>query len=169
MLIRLALLWLSMTVPATLAVAIGGPVGLLPHVVFHPVYVILLIVTILLALRLRRWLALRSARVLAMIVAVTSLIAIVGQVGEEVIVLQHGGMAAPDHLLEEPSHLGWAIVGMLGGLFPANFAAGALSGLYLKIGATDRTTAALAARKLLDESESAAGRWTTGRGGRDDP
>jgi len=127
MLVRLALVWLSMVVPAFAAVAIGGPVGLLPHVVFHPIYLACLVVTIVLAWRLRASTAHRGIRVLAAVVAVTSAIAFVGQAGEEAVVIAHGGMDAPDHLLEEADHLGWAIVGMLGGLFPSMFAISALS------------------------------------------
>lgn len=127
MLIRLSLLWLSMVVPATIAVATGGPVGLLPHVVFHPIYITFLCTTIGLALWLRRGTAHRGVRVLAVLVAVFSAIAIIGQIGEEIVVIGHGGMHAPDELLEEADHLSWAIVGMLGGLFPSMFIVTALS------------------------------------------
>ncbi|MET0734174.1 MAG: hypothetical protein ABWY55_00800, partial [Microbacterium sp.] len=107
MLIRLSLLWLSMVVPATFAVAIGGPVGLLPHVVFHPIYIAFLCASIALALWLRRGTTHRGIRVLALLVAAFSAIAIVGQVGEEFVVVSHGGMHAPDELLEEADHLSW--------------------------------------------------------------
>ena len=48
MLVRLALVWLSVIVPYTLAGATGGPTGLLPHVLFHPVYIAFLLTTIVL-------------------------------------------------------------------------------------------------------------------------
>jgi hypothetical protein len=127
MLIRLSLLWLSMVVPATLAVGIGGPVGLLPHAVFHPIYIAFLGTTIGLALWLRRGTTHRGIRVLALLVAGFSAVAIIGQLGEEIVVFGHGGMHAPDELLEEADHLSWAIVGMLGGLFPSMFVVTALS------------------------------------------
>ena len=127
MLVRLALVWLSVIVPYTLAGAIGGPTGLLPHVLFHPVYIAFLLTTIVLLIRLRGATRHRGIRVLSVVAAVTSAIAIAGQIGEEFTVVANGGMHAPDSLLEQSDHLTWAVIGVLGGLFPSLLALAALS------------------------------------------
>lgn len=126
MLIRIAVLWLSLVLPSFAAVAIGGPTGLLPHAVFHPIYIACLIVTVVIALRLHACAQHRGIRALAIIVAACASVAIVGQSGEEFVVMLHGGLSAPDHLIEEADHLSWAIPGLLG-IFAANFATAALS------------------------------------------
>ena len=62
-----------------------------------------------------------------MVAVVTSAIAIAGQIGEEFTVVANGGMHAPDSLLERSDHLTWAVIGVLGGLFPSLLALAALS------------------------------------------
>lgn len=147
MLVRLALVWLSVIVPYTLAGAIGGPTGLLPHVVFHPIYIAFLLATIVLLIRLRGATRHRGIRVLSVVAAVASAIAIAGQIGEEITVVANGGMHAPDSMLEQSDHLTWAIISVLGGLFPSLLALAALSivaGITLLRGKDWRGWAALA-------------------------
>lgn len=126
MLTRLCLLWLSLLVPWVLSGVIGGPIGLLPHAVFHPVYIAFLVVSVLAAWALRRASGRRSVRALAVVVAAMSAAAIIGQAGEEVVVVAHGGLDAPDSLMQDPVHFAWAIAGE-GGLFFGLFAMTVLS------------------------------------------
>lgn len=126
MLTRLALLWLALLLPWTLSGAIGGPIGLLPHAVFHPLYIGFLLLSVWAAWALRAATGHRGVRVLALLVAVMSVLAIVGQTGEEVVVIAHGGLDAPDSLMEDPVHFAWAAAGE-GGLFFGLFLMTALS------------------------------------------
>lgn len=125
MLHRLSLLWLSLVVPGTIAVALGGPVGLLPHAVFHPLYIATLVVAIVAAVALRRSTRHRGIRVLSLVAAALCAVAIVGQLGEEVVVFLHGGLHAPDELMTEGDHFAWAMAGE-GGIFLALFTAVAI-------------------------------------------
>lgn len=126
MLIRFVTLWLWLLVPGTVAVGMGGPTGLLPHAVFHPLYIATLVGAIVAAFRFRAAAGRRSLRVLAVCVAGMSAVAVVGQTGEEVVVFRHGGLDAPDTLLRAADHLSWAMAG-LGGIFFAQFFAVAIS------------------------------------------
>lgn len=126
MLVRLATLWLWLLVPGAVAVGIGGPTGLLPHAVFHPLYIATLAGVVVAAFRFRVATARRSLRVLAVLVAAMAAVAVIGQTGEEIVVFRHGGLDAPDSLMHEADHLSWAMAG-LGGIFFAQFLAVALS------------------------------------------
>jgi len=102
---RLVVLWALIPLPFWVTVTTGGPDGLLRHAVFHPVYVMLLIGAILLLLRLRSATDSRVVRGLALAVVVVQAVAIAGMVGEEIAVLQHGGLSAGREVFREPLHM----------------------------------------------------------------
>ena len=107
---RLVALWALIPLPFWVTIATGGPDGLLPHAVFHPVYVMLLIGAILLLLRLRAAADSRVVRGFALAVVVAQAAAIAGMVGEEIAVLQHGGLSAGREVFREPLHMSSASV-----------------------------------------------------------
>lgn len=102
---RLVVLWALIAVPFWLTGLTGGPDGLLPHAVFHPVYIMFAIGAIIVLLPLRTATDSRVVQRIAFALVVTQIAAIVGQVGEEIAVLQHGGLSAGEELFEEPLHL----------------------------------------------------------------
>jgi len=119
---RLLVLWALIALPFWLTAATGGPGGetvpvpgavvgkLLPHAVFHPVYVVILVGAIVLLLRFRTATQNGLLRGVALALVVAQAAAIVGMVGEEIAVLQHGGLAAGKDVFKEPLHLGSALV-----------------------------------------------------------
>jgi hypothetical protein len=119
---RLLGLWLLIALPFWLTAATGGPGGetlpvpgavvgrLLPHAVYHPVYVVILIAAILFLLRLRSATSSRLVRGLAVALVVAQAAAIVGMVGEEIAVLQHGGVSSGKEVFKEPLHMVSALV-----------------------------------------------------------
>ena len=102
---KLVVLWALIPLPFWVTVTTGGPDGLLRHAVFHPVYVMLLIGAILLLLRLRSATDSRVVRGFALAVVVVQAAAIAGMVGEEIAVLQHGGLSAGRGVSREPLHM----------------------------------------------------------------
>ena len=102
---RLVLLWALIPLPFWVTVTTGGPGGLLRHAVFHPVYVMLLIGAILLLLRLRSAADTRVVRGFALAVVFAQGAAIAGMVGEEIAVLQHGGLSASREVFRDPLHM----------------------------------------------------------------
>ena len=103
--LRLVVLWALIALPFWVFITTGGPDGLLPHAVFHPVYVMFLIGAILLLLRLRSATDSRVVRGFALAVVVAQAAAIVGMVGEEIAVLQHGGLSAGREVFRDPLHM----------------------------------------------------------------
>jgi hypothetical protein len=102
---RLVVLWALIALPFWVTVATGGPDGLLPHAVFHPVYVIVFVIGAILVLRrLRSATRSRVARGVSLALIVVQAAVIVGSVGEEIAVLQHGGLSAGREVFEEPLH-----------------------------------------------------------------
>jgi hypothetical protein len=101
---RLVVLWALISLPFWVFITTGGPDGLLPHAVFHPVYVVLMIGAILLLLRLRSATDSRVVRGFALAVVVAQAAAIAGMAGEEVAVLQHGGLSAGREVFRDPLH-----------------------------------------------------------------
>ena len=113
---RLVMLWALIALPFWLSAATGGPAGLMPHALFHPVYILFAIGAILVLLRLRSAADARVLRWLAVALVVSQAAAIMGQVGEEIVVLQHGGLSAGMEVFEEPFHELSAYVTILPGL-----------------------------------------------------
>jgi hypothetical protein len=102
---RLVVLWALIALPFWVTAMTGGPDGLLPHAVFHPVYFMFLIGAILVLLRLRSATGSRVVRGVAIALIVAQAAAISGTVGEEIAVLQHGGLSAGREVFEEPLHM----------------------------------------------------------------
>ena len=102
---RLVMLWALISLPFWVFITTGGPDGLLRHAVFHPVYVMFLIGAILLLLRLRSATDSRVVRGFALAIVVAQAVAIAGSVGEEIAVLQHGGLSAGREVFRDPLHM----------------------------------------------------------------
>ncbi len=101
----LVVLWALIPLPFWVTITTGGPDGLLRHAVFHPVYVMFLIGAILLLLCLRSATHARVVRRLALAVVVAQAAAIAGMIGEEIAVLQHGGLSAGREVFRDPLHM----------------------------------------------------------------
>jgi len=98
------MLWALVALPFVVTAATGGPDGLLPHAVFHPVYIVFLVGAILVLVRLRAATGSRMLRALALALLVAQAVAIVGHIGEEIAVLQHGGLSAGEDIFVESLH-----------------------------------------------------------------
>ena len=122
---RLALVWVCILIPMSAAGLSGGPDGLVPHVFFHLVYIPLVLLTMWPILRLRAA-ARGTVRVLVTIVAVVYPFAAVGQIGETVVAIAHGGLHPTAEVFDEPAHEAFAGVGGLA-LFGTLFLMSALS------------------------------------------
>jgi hypothetical protein len=119
---RLVVIWALVALPFWLTAATGGPGGetipvpgavvgrLLPHAVYHPIYIVILIGSIALLLRFRAATQSRSVRGVALALVIAQAAAILGMVGEEISVLQHGGLAAGKDVFKEPFHIVSAFV-----------------------------------------------------------
>ena len=89
----------------------GASVGrLLPHGLYHPIYIVVLIGAILILLRLRSATASRVVRGVAVSLVIAQGAAIVGMIGEEIAVFQHGGLLAGKDVFKEPLHMASAYV-----------------------------------------------------------
>ena len=113
---RLVIVWALIAFPFWFSAATGGPAGLMPHALFHPVYILFAIGAILALLSLRSATNARVVRWLAIALVVSQAAAILGQVGEELVVLQHGGLAAGMEVFDQPLHELSAYVTILPGL-----------------------------------------------------
>lgn len=102
---RLVVLWALIALPFWLSAATGGPDGLHLHAVFHPVYIMFAIGAILALRRLRSATDSPFIRRLAFGLVVAQGAAIVGQIGEEIAVLQHGGLSAGKEVFDDRLHL----------------------------------------------------------------
>lgn len=98
-------LWALIAGPFWFSAATGGPDGLHLHALFHIVYILFAIGAILLLLRVRPATDSRLVRGVATGLVVAQAAAIVGQVGEEIAVFQHGGFSAGREVFEAPLHL----------------------------------------------------------------
>ena len=113
---RLKELWALIALPFALS-SVMVPIGLLPHAVFHPVYILCALGAILALGRLRSATGVRSVRRLALALIVAQAAVIAGMVGEEIAVFQHGGLAAGfSEMFQEPLHQLSASVFTLPGL-----------------------------------------------------
>ncbi len=113
----LVVIWALIALPFWLTALTGGPGGetipvpgaamgrLLPHAVYHPVYVVILIGAILYLLRVRSATLSRVVRGVAVALVVAQAAAIVGMIGEEISLFQHGGLAASKEVFKEPLHM----------------------------------------------------------------
>ncbi|MBS1905673.1 MAG: hypothetical protein JST33_03695 [Actinobacteria bacterium] len=122
---RLALVWLCILIPMSAAGLSGGPDGLVPHVLFHLLYIPLVLLTMWPIVRLRAT-ARGVVRVLATIVAAVYPLAAIGQIGETVVAIAHGGLHPTAEVFDEPAHMAFAGVGGLA-LFLTLFLMSALS------------------------------------------
>jgi hypothetical protein len=102
---RLVALWALIAFPFWFSAATGGPDGLHLHAVFHPVYIMFAIGAILVLLRLRSATDARVVRGVTLALVIAQAAAIAGQVGEEIAVLQHGGLSAGKEVFEDPLHM----------------------------------------------------------------
>lgn len=109
-LVRLGLLWVAIVGSMFLATAIGGPTGeIFPHLMLHAIFILIIFpLWIWLALRWREASAWRTMRVFAWIVIAFTAAAAVGQTGESVVVIGHGGLTAPVSVMIDPAHRAWA-------------------------------------------------------------
>jgi hypothetical protein len=106
----LIILWALIAFPFWLSAATGGPDGLHLHAVFHPVYILFCATAIVALLRLRSATVHRAVRGLSLALVVAQAAAIAGQVGEEIAVLQHGGLSAGKDVFVDPLHMSSAWV-----------------------------------------------------------
>jgi hypothetical protein len=102
---RLIALWALIAGPFWFSAATGGPDGLHLHAVFHLVYILFAIGAILVVLSVRSATDSRVVRGVAIALIVAQAAAIVGQVGEEIAVWQHGGLSAGKEVFDDPLHL----------------------------------------------------------------
>jgi hypothetical protein len=70
--------------------------------VFHPVYIVFAIGAILVLLRLRSATDSRLVRNVAIALVVAQAAVVAGMLGEEIAVLQHGGLSAGQEIFEAP-------------------------------------------------------------------
>ncbi|MDA3627911.1 hypothetical protein [Saccharopolyspora oryzae] len=99
--------WAAVIGPLIVSGLIGGPTGLLPHLIYHLVYSALSLIGIWAAVRMSS----RGRRV-SLAAAVGVIIA--GQLGQELVVLTHGGVHAGPEVLTQPFHVASAMVSLLG-------------------------------------------------------
>lgn len=100
----MVLLWIGIGLPFVLTIVVGGPDGLAPHLLFHLVYTALLIAGLIGALLLWTATPVRVMRGLAVALALVSIGAIAGNIGEAVAVAQHGGLDAGDAVYDVALH-----------------------------------------------------------------
>lgn len=100
----LVIFWALIAFPFWFSAATGGPDGLHLHAVFHPVYIAFAIGAIVALFRLRSTTVHRAVRRLSLALVIAQAAAIAGQVGEEIAVLQHGGLSAGKDVFEDPLH-----------------------------------------------------------------
>lgn len=102
--------WVGVLGPLLGSMAVGGMSGLLPHPIYHLVYIVLSLGAWYACRRLRRSATSRGGIVLARILVLSVVVDVVGQAGQEVVVLLHGGFHAGPHVLTEPVHLAFALL-----------------------------------------------------------
>lgn len=106
----MVLLWVGIGLPFVLSIVIGGPDGLAPHLVFHLVYTGFLVVGLVGAVLL--WLAtpVRVLRGMSVALALVTVAAIVGHVGETLAVAQNGGLDAGSSVYDVSLHVDSAMI-----------------------------------------------------------
>jgi hypothetical protein len=106
----MVLLWVGIGLPFVLSIVVGGPDGLLPHLVFHVVYTLFLLVGLVGAVLLWRATPVRVMRGFAVALGVVSVAAVVGHIGEARAVAQHGGLDAGDAVYDVALHVDSAMI-----------------------------------------------------------
>lgn len=109
----LPLAWLGVIGPLVASAAIGGPMGVLPHPVYHLVYILVSLAALYPAARLRAAGSTAAVRTLALVLSVSIWTNILGQLGQEVVVLTHGGFHADPRVFTDPLHLAGAMLSLL--------------------------------------------------------
>jgi hypothetical protein len=101
---RLVVVWALIALPFVGTAAMGGPGGHLgePHVLFHPIYIIFAIGAILVLLSLRSTTDSQVVRRVALALVVAQAVVVAGMFGEEIAVLQNGGLSAGQEIFEAP-------------------------------------------------------------------
>ena len=110
---RLVVVWALIALPFAGTAAMGGPGGhlggggsavgtLLPHALFHPIYIAFAGGAILVLLSLRSVTDSRAVRRAAIALLIAQAAVIVGMAGEEIAVLQNGGLSAGQEIFEAP-------------------------------------------------------------------
>jgi L-asparagine transporter-like permease len=101
----LVLIWTGTVLPFLLTILNGGPDGWLPHLLFHPAYIVFLALGLWGVLSLRRTTESRTVKGLATILVVAAAAATVGHLGEFIAVLLNGGFAADETVFKVDLHL----------------------------------------------------------------
>jgi hypothetical protein len=135
---HLVWIWAALVGPLIASTLIGGPTGLLPHLVYHPVYSALSVAGIYAAIRVRSSASSGAQQFSALVVAVAVVVIILGQLGQELAVLTHGGLHAGGSVLTEPFHVASAMVSLAGVV-----AAGVMLIVLTALTVTSRRRAAL--------------------------
>jgi hypothetical protein len=135
---HLVWIWAALVGPLIASTLIGGPMGLLPHLVYHPVYSALSVAGIYAAIRVRSSASSGAQQFSALVVAVAVVVIILGQLGQELAVLTHGGLHAGGSVLTEPFHVASAMVSLAGVV-----AAGVMLIVLTALTVTSRRPAAL--------------------------
>jgi hypothetical protein len=110
---RLVAVWALIVLPFVGTAAMGGPGGhlggngaaagtLLPHAVFHPVYIVFAIGAILVLLSLRSATDFRIVRAVAVALVLAQAAVVAGMFGEEIAVLRNGGLSAGQEIFAAP-------------------------------------------------------------------
>lgn len=102
--------WAAVIGPLLGSELIGGPTGLLPHLIYHLVYSALSLIGIYAAVRMST----RGRRAWAFALAAAIALIIAGQLGQELAAFIHGGIHAGPEELTQPFHVASAMVSLLG-------------------------------------------------------
>ncbi|MGF6884794.1 hypothetical protein ABIA39_007025 [Nocardia sp. GAS34] len=109
----LAWSWFGVLGPLIGSLSVGGLTGILPHPIYHPVYIVLSSGAWYAGNRLRSTATSSALRRIASVLVAAIVTDIVGQVGQEIAVLGHGGFRAGKQVLTEPFHMTCAVISAL--------------------------------------------------------
>lgn len=101
----MVLLWVGIGLPFVLTIVVGGPDGLVPHVVFHLAYIAFLVAGLVGAILLWRATPVRVLRGYSVALALSTLAAIAGNAGEAVAVARNGGLRAGSSVYDVSLHV----------------------------------------------------------------
>lgn len=101
----LVITWAVVAAPFWLTAATGGPDGLLPHAIFHPVYIAIILGALFVLVRLRSLTHSPVVRGLTLALIIVQVATMVGHIGEEISVITHGGLEATEAVFDEPFHM----------------------------------------------------------------
>ena len=98
--------WVLVALPFWLTAATLRPDGfLLPHAIFHPVYVAIILGALFVLVRLRSVTPSPVVRGLTLALIIVQVAAMLGHIGEEISVITHGGLDATEAVFDEPFHM----------------------------------------------------------------